>query len=93
VDVRETRSSKNADKFLLIKPGSDYEVITALRLLISGKADLVPEEVGGAPKKDLSEVAEAMKASKFGALFFGLGLASSRGSDKNEDARIVLVAT
>lgn len=92
VDVRETRSSKNADKFLLIKPGSDYEVITALRLLISGKADLVPEEVGGAPKKDLSEVAEAMKASKFGALFFGLGLVSSRGSDKNVDVALSLVA-
>jgi formylmethanofuran dehydrogenase subunit B len=91
VDVRETRSSKNANKFVLIKPGSDYEVITALRLLVAGKADMVPDEVGGALKKDLEEVADVMKASKFGVIFFGLGLTHSRGRYKNIDNALSLV--
>lgn len=92
VDVRETRSSKNANKLLIIKPGSDYEVITALRLLVAGIDDMVPEEVGGASKKDLAEIAQVMKASKFGALFFGLGLTHSRGRSKNVDNALSLVA-
>lgn len=92
VDVRETKSSKNANKFVLIKPGTDYEVITALRLLVASKDDMVPDEVGGVSKKDLAEVVQVMKASKFGVLFFGLGLTHSRGRSKNIDNALSLVA-
>jgi len=92
VDVRATRTSKNADKFLQIKPGTDYEIISALRMILKGKADLMPETVAGVSKGDLEEVAEMMKAARFGSLLFGLGLTHSRGRYKNIDNALSLVA-
>jgi len=91
VDIRETRTSKNADKLVLIEPGSDYEVISALRMLVSGKAD-IPERVGGVAKADLAALAEILKRAKFGAFFFGLGITHSRGRYKNVDNALSLVA-
>jgi formylmethanofuran dehydrogenase subunit B len=92
VDVRETRTAKNADKFVRITPGSDYEVISALRMLVAGKGDIVPDEVGGVPKADLTDLADMLKAAKFGAVFFGLGITHSRGRYKNIDNALSLVA-
>ena len=37
VDIRETPSAKAADIFLQIRPGKDFEVLTALRALIKGQ--------------------------------------------------------
>jgi formylmethanofuran dehydrogenase subunit B len=91
VDVRETRTSKNADKSICIQPGSDYEVLSALRLLIAGKGDAVPDAVGGVPRAELEELAGMLKAAKFGAVFFGLGLTHSRGRYKNIDNALSLV--
>jgi len=92
VDVRETRTAKNADKFTRITPGSDYEVISALRMLVAGKGDTVPDEVGGVPKVDLADLADMLKAARFGAVFFGLGITHSRGRYKNIDNALSLVA-
>jgi formylmethanofuran dehydrogenase subunit B len=92
VDVRETRTAKNADKFIRITPGGDYEVISALRMLVAGKGDLLPEEVGGVSKADLADIAATLKAAKFGAVFFGLGITHSRGRYKNIDNALSLVA-
>lgn len=91
VDVRQTRTSKNADLFLQINPGEDYQVISALRLILAGKGEMVPEEVGGVSKEELSGVVEIMKSAKFGALFFGLGMTHSRGRYKNIDNALTLV--
>ncbi len=92
VDVRETKTSKNADKFIRISPGSDYEVISALRMLIAGKGESVPDEVGGVLKAGLADIAATLKAAKFGAVFFGLGITHSRGRYKNIDNALSLVA-
>ncbi|NTV27885.1 MAG: formylmethanofuran dehydrogenase subunit B [Methanothrix sp.] len=92
VDVRETRTAKNADKFVRIDPGCDYEVISALRMLVAGKGDILPEEVGGVLKADLAELAAMLKAARFGAVFFGLGITHSRGRYKNIDNALSLVA-
>ena len=92
VDVRETRTSKNADKLVLIQPGTDYEVISALRMLLAGKGDTVPDEVGGVPKAELAGLAEMLLAAKFGAVFFGLGITHSRGRYKNIDNALSMVA-
>ena len=92
VDVRETRTSKNADKTVIIQPGSDYEVISALRMLVAGKGDVVPDEVGGVPKAELAGLAKALLAARFGAVFFGLGITHSRGRYKNIDNALSLVA-
>ena len=92
VDVRKTRTAKNADKFILIRPGTDYEVISALRMIVKGKGDLIPETVAGVDKADLEEAAGMMKAAKFGSILFGLGMTHSRGRYKNVDNALSLVA-
>lgn len=92
VDVRETRTSKNADKFMRIVPGSDYEVISALRMLVAGKGEILPDVVGGVQKADLADIAATLKAARFGAIFFGLGITHSRGRYKNIDNALSLVA-
>lgn len=92
VDVRETRTAKNADKFVLIRPGTDYEIVSALRMLVAGKGDAVPEEVEGVPKSELASLADLLKSAKFGAFFFGLGITHSRGRYKNIDNALSLVA-
>lgn len=91
VDVRETRTAKNADRFLRIAPGTDYEVISALRLVLAGKGNILPEHVAGVLKADLEDVAGMMKSARFGALFFGLGLSHSRGRYKNIDNALSMV--
>jgi formylmethanofuran dehydrogenase subunit B len=91
VDVRETRTAKNADKLVQIQPGSDYEVISALRMLVAGKGDVLPDEVGGVPKEELAALSSTLKAAKFGAIFFGLGITHSRGRYKNIDNSLSLV--
>ena len=37
VDIRETPSEKAADIFLQVRPGKDFELVTALRALVKGQ--------------------------------------------------------
>ncbi|MHA2150533.1 MAG: formylmethanofuran dehydrogenase subunit B [Candidatus Thorarchaeota archaeon] len=90
VDIRKTISAGVADKFIRIEPGSDLEVISALRAIARGKV-LDVEEVGGQSIQDLTEIVEAMKGAKYGVLFFGLGLTQSKGRHRNIDAAIRLI--
>jgi len=83
VDVRETKTSKMADVFVQVKPGGDYPVFSALRAILRGQAEIIPDEVGGVPKAKLLEVAEMMKKAKFGIIFFGMGVTHSRGRQNN----------
>ncbi|MBY8998608.1 MAG: formylmethanofuran dehydrogenase subunit B [Candidatus Thorarchaeota archaeon] len=90
VDVRKTISAGVADKFVKINPGSDLEIISALRAIARGKI-LDVEEVGGLSINELTELVEAMKNAKYGVLFFGLGLTQSKGRHRNIDAAIRLI--
>jgi formylmethanofuran dehydrogenase subunit B len=92
VDVRKTKTSKNADIFVKIRPGNDYEVISALRLLVAGKGELVSDNIGGVAKEELARLAQGLLEAKFGAVFFGLGITHSRGRYKNIDNALSLVA-
>jgi formylmethanofuran dehydrogenase subunit B len=91
VDVRPTKTSKMADLFVQVKPGYDYAVISAMRAILSGNADVVPSEVGGVPKEKLQQLAEMMKNAKYGAIFYGLGVSQSRGRDRNLENAIKLI--
>lgn len=83
VDIRETDSSEIADEFVKVTPGGDYAVLTALRMIVRGKGDLVPATVSGVTREQLFRVAEICLSARFGAIFFGLGLTMSRGKSKN----------
>lgn len=90
VDIRKTISAGVADKYIRIEPGTDLEVISALRAIARGK-ELDVDAVGGLSVKQLTELVEAMKDAKYGVLFFGLGLTQSKGRHRNIDAAIRLV--
>lgn len=90
VDVRRTATARMADLFVEVKPGYDYELLSALKMLVRD-LDLEVDEVGGVPVSEIEKLADMMVEARFGALFFGTGLTMSRGRDKNVEAAIELV--
>jgi formylmethanofuran dehydrogenase subunit B len=82
VDVRPTASTRLADHFVQVRPGADFEVLTTLRALVQGKGDGIgAETIGRVPLAQLQELAEMMKASRYGVAFMGMGLTQTRGRD------------
>jgi formylmethanofuran dehydrogenase subunit B len=90
VDVRKTETANMADEFIQVRQGMDYLVVSAMRSILSGHADVVPDEVGGVKKEQLVKLVETMKTARFGAVFFGMGLTQSTGRYKNIDNAISL---
>lgn len=93
VDIRETPSAKAADVFLQVRPGKDFEILTALRALVKGRR-LDPEAVAetGLTVEQLTDLADRMKKCRFGVLFFGMGLSMTRGKHMNSAAALTLAA-
>lgn len=90
VDVRKTKSARLADEFIQIKPGYDYAIFSALRMLVKGE-EIEAEEVGGVSVSKLAELAETMKNAKYGAILYGLGITQSRGRDRNIENAVKLI--
>ncbi len=90
VDVRKTDTAKIADEYVQVQQGSDYLVISALRAILAGQAAVVPDAVGGVPKEQLVKLVDTLKAAKFDAIFFGMGLTQSKCRYKNIDNAISL---
>lgn len=91
VDIRETLSAKAADEFLQIRPGKDFEVITALRAIVKGQR-ITPDSLvdTGLTLTQLTDLAERMKKARFGVFFFGMGLSMTRGKHMNSAAILTL---
>ena len=89
VDVRETVTARVADRFVRLEPGSDLEVIEALRALVKGRK-LDVKSVGGVSIDTLSDMAKSMKSARYGVVFYGLGLTQTRGRHRNVDAAVRL---
>lgn len=81
VDVRPTQTAKAADHFLQLSPGTDFEVLTSLRVLIQGKN--IEHGVGGLSLEQLQELAHMMKTCRYGVAFFGMGLTMTPGRNYN----------
>ena len=91
VDIRPTQSSMIADIFLQIKPGSDFELLWAMRALVKGRAlDRTVEERTGISLDRLEALVQQMKDCQFGVLFFGMGLTMTRGRHFNAGALLQL---
>lgn len=91
VDVRKTKSAKAVDQFLQLKPRSDFELAWSLRLIAKGiEPDPSVEEKTGISIQTLTELVERMKAAKFGAILFGMGLTMTRGKHLNSEAILSL---
>ncbi len=89
VDVRKTDTAKIANRFIQVRPGGDYELLSALRVVVNG-GDIEANEIAGVPKADIHAVAEEMMKSQFGILFFGQGLTMTPGKVMNIDNAISL---
>ena len=92
VDVRKTKSAAAADIFIPIRPRKDFEVLWALRALVKGVKIDGPsiEAETGVSLQVLEDLVERMKSCKFGVLFFGMGLAMTRGKHINVEAALAL---
>ncbi len=93
VDIRATKSAKAADIFLQVRPGKDFEMITILRAMVKGES--IPESQiaeTGLSLETLEDLVARMKAAKFGAIFFGMGLSMTRGKHMNSAALLTLAA-
>jgi len=93
VDIRETPSAKAADIFLQIRPGKDFEILTALRAIIKDQyvnKESVAET--GLTFEQLHELADKMKKARFGVIFFGMGVSMTRGKHMNSAAILTLAA-
>ncbi|MFQ6084897.1 MAG: formylmethanofuran dehydrogenase subunit B [Candidatus Bathyarchaeia archaeon] len=90
VDVRETFTARLADLFIRIDPGADFELLTALRMLVKDE-EIEQDMVSGISISRLEEIADMLLSCEFGVLFFGLGLTMSPGKSRNVDAALSLV--
>ncbi len=91
VDVRATQTSALADIFVQPKPGSDFELLWALRALVKGsKLDETIEERTGIALDTLKDLVERMKSCQYGVFFFGMGLTMTRGRHFNTGALLAL---
>ena len=92
IDVRRTKSAKAVNHFLQIKPRSDFELAWALRGLAKG-LDLDGDEIErktGISLETLQMIMDGMRAAKFGAILFGMGLTMTRGKHLNSEAVLAL---
>ncbi len=86
VDVRETDTSKLADKYVQVDPGCDYMLLNAIRSVINENEDVIPAQVAGIPKEEIIELATMLKEARFSCIFYGMGTTQSRSKYKNGDA-------
>ena len=90
-DVRETKTTNAADVFLLMRPGKDFEILTALRALVKDQpvnAALLADT--GVTIEQLQDLVDRMKRARFGVIFFGMGLTMTRGKHMNSMAVLTL---
>ena len=92
VDPRKTPTTEASDLHVQLKPGSDYELISALLTLLHGKTPHPSvEEITGVQISVMEEMLDMMKNCNFGAISVGLGLSSSIGKHRNAEIAMNLV--
>lgn len=90
IDIRFTETAKLANHFIQIEPDGDFEFISALRAILRGR-EVREKVISGIPIEKIQQLAEIMKKAKHGVVFFGLGLATTKGKYRNVDAALSLV--
>ncbi|QDT57384.1 Formyltransferase/hydrolase complex Fhc subunit B [Caulifigura coniformis] len=75
IDVHKTQTAAVADEVILVQEGRDFEMIAALRMLVRDP-DCSPVVDCGVPLEQLRSLAKRMTECRYGAVFFGLGIAS-----------------
>jgi formylmethanofuran dehydrogenase subunit B len=89
VDIQPTATSEQADTFLQVEPGSDFDLLWTLRGLVQGLA-FPDESIGGVSMSVLRDLAQRMKICRCGVFFFGLGLTQRGVGHANVEALLRL---
>jgi formylmethanofuran dehydrogenase subunit B len=95
VDTKPTATSAAADLFVQVHPERDFEMICLLRQLLRGQDPEMLERAAlatGVPLSALQDLAERMRGCRYGAVFFGLGLAQRGLGHHTVSALLRLVA-
>jgi len=90
VDSKDTATSRLADTFFKIRPDADFDLIWAIRQLLR-KIELPTSFDVGVPHGQLQQLADQLTNCRYGAVFFGLGLAQRSIGHKNVEALLRLV--
>jgi formylmethanofuran dehydrogenase subunit B len=91
IDSETTATSRLADTFVKIPQDADFEVIWAIRQLLRGN-ELPSTFDVGVSHQQLQQLSEQMAGCRYGAVFFGLGLARRSIGHANVEALLALVA-
>ena len=90
VDSQRTATAVQADWFLPIEEGRDFDALWTLRGLLKG-VEPNPGRSVGAPLDELRRLAERMKSCRCGVIFFGYGVARHPLGHRNVEALLRLV--
>ena len=92
VDIVPTETTALADETVLLRPGSDFEALWTLRCLVKGvpPSSEVEAQTGVALER-WRELAQRLRACRFGVMFFGKGLSQTPGRHHNVEALYSLV--
>ena len=91
IDSLRTETAQKADQFIQVDNEKDFEMIWALRQLVRDPAaELDPD--CGVPLAVLRRLATEMRQCRYGAVFFGLGLAQAPLGHETVDGLLRLVA-
>jgi formylmethanofuran dehydrogenase subunit B len=92
VDPRRSITAENADLHIQLNPNTDYELLSALLTLLHGKRPhQTVEEVTGVSISEMERMLEMMKSCNYGAIYVGLGIASSYGKHRSAELAFNLV--
>lgn len=93
VDIERTPTADAADLFLEVTPGRDFEALWTLRAIIAGHEPDAAQVLAdtGLPLATWHDLVERMKQARFGVMFFGTGLALTRGRHLNTEALLAVV--
>lgn len=83
IDTRKSMTARLANNFYQINPNEDFELISALRMVINGKK--LEGDVAGLTVPEIEKLANLMKNCEYGVAFVGLGLAHSGAKANNID--------
>ena len=84
VDPRRSTTAEHADLHLQLKPGTDFEVLSAIMTILNGfEPHESFTEITGISREDIHKAAEMVKEARFGVIWVGLGIASTRGKHYN----------
>ena len=90
VDTEQNATADQADWYVPIEKGSNFEALWTLRGLLKG-IEPSPGTFVGASLHDLKQLAQRMKSCRCGVIFFGYGVARHPLGHRNVEALLRLV--